>query len=692
MRFLPFGAAGAVALAGLTVLGATTSPVHAAPADTAYALSGTTLLRFDTADPTKVVPTPITGTTTAETLVGLDARPHNGQLYTLGVNPTTDTATLYVLHEQTGYAAVVGTAGSIALTTDGATPVALPDPTTAGYGFDFDPTQDRIRVTQGTLSFRVNPNTGAPIDGNNGGGVEAGTNPDAPVSGATTSVDGSAYTSTLPDSGNVTSLYTLDSASNSLYLQNQTPATSGGQSLVHALMTGGSALDFSAVRGFDIPTGVAAATNGAAVTSGVGYAALTVGGSTKLYTVDLVSGAATLVGAVGTGLYPVKGLALQRDIDEGYPAIGLNTTGTALLRFSTTAPGQATTQPISNLAAGETLAAVAWRPQTGQLMGLGVDAAADAGTLYRIDPQSGVLTPIGATGGVQWVRVSDEVTPVDLPDPATTGYAMDVNSVPGSLKGDPASDVVRVIAGPDFNARISPVSGNPVDGTSFDVPINADAGVGVGIAAFAYTGGYGRDLSVPGPTPTMYALEPALNVLLTSVGGGPLAEPRTVTAGGTLDIPGFAGLDIPEDVTGTAYAAIASGLYTSELATGKATNLGSLPVGLRSLTLGQAGANRAVPPPPAAAVPAKLTKTGAPKQQKKTVKTGRTLSCPTAFSAAVCTTTLKVTASYKVKVKGKTKTRKAVVGKATVKTARGKSTALKVSLSKSGVKLLKQRK
>src|SRR4051794_23511524 len=123
MRALPLVAAGAVALASLTVVGATTSTAHATPAMTAYALAGSNLLSFDTAAPSTVQTRAITGVAVGETLVGLDVRPQNGQLYALGVNGTANTATLYDVHEQTGSAVAVGAApGLVAFTTNGVAP------------------------------------------------------------------------------------------------------------------------------------------------------------------------------------------------------------------------------------------------------------------------------------------------------------------------------------------------------------------------------------------------------------------------------------------------------------------------------------------------------------------------------------------------------------------------------------------
>ena len=61
-------------------------------------------------------------------------------------------------------------------------------------------------------------------------------------------------------------------------------------------MIGDVPLDFTEVSGFDIPSEVRTATSGAPVASGIAYAALTVAGEQRLYSIDLVSGAATDIG------------------------------------------------------------------------------------------------------------------------------------------------------------------------------------------------------------------------------------------------------------------------------------------------------------------------------------------------------------------------------------------------------------
>ena len=74
-----------------------------------YAISGTRLVSFTPAAPaTFVTDTTLTGLTAGETLVGIDFRPQNGFLYGLGVNATTDTATLYSISIPTGVITPVG--------------------------------------------------------------------------------------------------------------------------------------------------------------------------------------------------------------------------------------------------------------------------------------------------------------------------------------------------------------------------------------------------------------------------------------------------------------------------------------------------------------------------------------------------------------------------------------------------------
>ncbi len=260
----------------------------------AYALTdANTLVSFNPAAPAVGTPIPVTGLTAGETLVGIDVRPANGLLYGFGVNAATDTATLYNISVLTGVATIVGTLDL------GAIGVDLP---ASGYGFDFNPVVDRIRVTTDGvetgigLNFRINPNNG----------LLAGL--DVPIVGA--EISGVAYTNdetNVAFNGGVTTLYTLDSLSDQLMIQGGPGGPNGGIQIP----VGPVGVDFSTVSGFDIPPGVDTLVANSGVPSGSGLALLTVGGgTTQLYSIDLVTGAGTLIGDFLNGITPASGLAI----------------------------------------------------------------------------------------------------------------------------------------------------------------------------------------------------------------------------------------------------------------------------------------------------------------------------------------------------------------------------------------------
>jgi len=164
-----------------------------------------------------------------------------------------------------------------------------PSLTGTAFGMDFNPTVDRIRVVSSdTSNFRLNPNTGAIV------GI------DSPLTyvlgdsgaGVTPRIVGSAYTNNF-DGAAVTTLFGIDSNRDVLVMQggvNGVPSPNGG-----TLTTIGSGLGFntSDLVGFDISG-----------TSGTAFAAMTpaTGGASQLFTINLTTGAATLVGTIGTGL------------------------------------------------------------------------------------------------------------------------------------------------------------------------------------------------------------------------------------------------------------------------------------------------------------------------------------------------------------------------------------------------------
>lgn len=213
----------------------------------AYAADGANnLLIFNPFNPNPIVKS-ITGLQSGETLYGIDFRPANGQLYAIG-----STSRLYTINTSTGAAALVGS---------GPFSPAL---TGSDVGFDFNPTVDRIRVVSNMgQNLRLNPNDGtvAAIDGN--------LNP-GPVN-----VTAAAYTNNFAGA-TTTVLYDINTRTGAMLFR-QNPPNSGGLEMVGSL-----GLDAEGGNGFDI--------GGA---SNVGYALLRSGGTTRLYTVNLMSGAAT---------------------------------------------------------------------------------------------------------------------------------------------------------------------------------------------------------------------------------------------------------------------------------------------------------------------------------------------------------------------------------------------------------------
>lgn len=232
------------------------------PAPNAYATGGTNLLSFNINSPANAVTTVITGMQPGETLVGIDIRPLNSKLYGVG-----STSRLYVIDPNTGAATVVGA------------PFAEPLQGTS-FGVDFNPVADRLRIVS---------NTGQNIRVNAENGTLAGK--DIAINPAGSNVSAVAYFNNIAGAA-TTFLYDVDATTDRLYRQE--PPNNGSLTVVGQL-----GVNVEASNGFDI-SGVDKA-----------YAIFTTGAATKLYKINLNSGAAT---AVGDFPSPVKGLALSLNL------------------------------------------------------------------------------------------------------------------------------------------------------------------------------------------------------------------------------------------------------------------------------------------------------------------------------------------------------------------------------------------
>jgi Domain of unknown function (DUF4394)/FG-GAP-like repeat len=234
-----------------------------AKAATIYGVStANQLVKFDSATAGTVTTVgTISGLQAGENVLAIDFRPANGQLYGLG-----STSRLYTINTVNGAAMAVGSAGAFTLVgTD--------------FGFDFNPTVDRIRLVSNTgQNIRLNPDTGA-LAAN-----DTNLNPGTPV------VSAAAYTNNFAGA-TTTTLYVIDSGNDTLYIQN--PPNNGTLVAVGAL-----GVDTTGVNGFDIAT-----------IGGTAFASLNVGGTSRLYTINLTTGAATQVAAIG-GSFVLRGLSV----------------------------------------------------------------------------------------------------------------------------------------------------------------------------------------------------------------------------------------------------------------------------------------------------------------------------------------------------------------------------------------------
>ena len=354
------------------------------------------LLSFNTATPgierTNVA---ISGLQAGETVVGIDYRPADGQLY--GVSST---GRIYTLNPNTGAATFKATIAA------DATDLTAPYTALSGatFGVDFNPVPDRLRIVSNTgQNLRINVDTGAATT-------------DGAINGGRTNsaLTAAAYTNSFAGTGSTT-LFVIDAANSIIYTQN--PPNNG--TLVSPMSLGVTA---SSVGGFDID-----ARNNKA------YAVLTVGGAPGLYSIDLAAtgGAASFV--VPLGSEELRGIALRTPTA---PAVfGLTDTG-RIVSFKPASPTVLTTDvAITGLNAGERMLGVDFRPTDGLMYGI-----SSAARLFTINPTTGAAT-LKAT-------MTADATDTTAPFTAVTGtqFAVDFN---------PVADRLRVISSTGQNLRIN---------------------------------------------------------------------------------------------------------------------------------------------------------------------------------------------------------------------------------------------
>ncbi len=214
----------------------------------AYAIDAANMLQIFNPNKPEPVSKAVTGLQNGEGILGIDFRPLNGQLYALG-----SSSRIYTINLGTGAATQIGS-GTLS------TPLVGTE-----FGFDFNPTVDRIRVVSDLgQNLRLNP-----IDGTVAA-VDGIINPGTPM------LSSAAYTDNFAGA-TTTSLFVIDHNTDKLYLQN--PPNAG--TLVER---GALGINITSSNGFDIGS-----------MSSKAYLIATVGTETKIYNVNTTNGAATVL-------------------------------------------------------------------------------------------------------------------------------------------------------------------------------------------------------------------------------------------------------------------------------------------------------------------------------------------------------------------------------------------------------------
>lgn len=475
----------------------------------------------------------VDGLAEGETLIGIDVRPADGQLYAASAS-----GGIYTLDLASGVATAVATLA--------ADPTDVSDPfaglSGTEFGVDFNPAADRLRIVSDSgQNLRINVDSGATLT-------------DGALSLDGDSVDGitaAAYTNSFGGgsaTAQTTQLYYLDSSTDTLL---STTAPNDG----FLITIGALGADIDAVNGFDID-----GRNGTALIA-VQAAGST---STTLHTLDLVSGTASAaLGTVGGG-ESLRGLTL---VDTATAvAYGVTAEG-VLLSFAPGIPGTLTeVGPITGLADGETLVGLDVRPASGALYGLG-----SLGTVYLIDPASAEASS----------PVALSADPADTLDPyqmlTGSSFGADFNPVP---------DRLRVVGDDAQNLRINVDTGAAITDSVL-------LGAGTSFAA-AYRNSYSGALTtalyvLDADADQLVRIgdDPAVGGDCPVAVGNPNCGVATAVGALGIDVAASGGFDIAGGKDGLVLGALesagSSSLYRIDLTTGTASLIGTIGDGSRSV-------------------------------------------------------------------------------------------------------------
>ncbi|MBK7426559.1 MAG: DUF4394 domain-containing protein [Saprospiraceae bacterium] len=507
-----------------------------------YGYSDGNLISFDLQAPQTVTTIgAISGLPADTELLGMDFRPNTGELFALSANKSSGSSFLVKLNLLNGAASTLGT-GFMLEYGEGST------------GFDFNPTVDRIRVvTSHGYNYRLNPISG---------GLQV---QDGDLSYASSDVNSSvlprvvscAYTNSYIGSTSTT-LYNYDAGIN--VLVSQIPPNDG---VLNTIGSSNLSFDSTAIIDMDILAGPPGMPNTAIMVATADRF-----GSSQLYSIDLTSGATALLGNVGlpTAIEMIS-FQIERNVPptvNGELVYALNSNG-ILLSFDSENPEIIrSSTPLSGLAAGQALVGVDFRPNTGELWGLGYNRSDGSSRLYIVNPSTGVATAQGS---------------------GTFNLDLGTNrSI--SFDFNPAVDRIRVIGANGNNYRLNPLNGSlaATDGQIKYATGDANEGKIPSVVAAAYTNSYLASSST-----SLYAYDAFSNVLalqnppndgiLNTIGGSGLnADPSSATF--DMDIYYDA-----ENQSNTAYFTAEQGgssdkLYTINLQNGQLTELGFIGNGI----------------------------------------------------------------------------------------------------------------
>lgn len=436
----------------------------------------------------------ISGLQTGENILGIDFRPATGQLYGIG-----STSRLYVIDQKTGVARSISAAPF--------TPALSGN----SVAFDFNPTVDRIRlVTSSGQNLRLNPETG----------TVAAT--DGAINGVTNArVTAAAYTQNKAGA-TTTVLFDIDVANDKLHKQD--PPNDG-----KLVEVGSLGYDVEDASGFDInPDGTSA------------LAAMSVGGTSSLFIIDINSGKASKVGNLSQ---QITGLAIPTEA----VAYAVSATNELLIFNHLSTTPTIIAKPITGIQAGETILGIDMRPINGQLFALG-----STSRIYTINASSGVAAAVNA-------------------NPLTTllvgtQFGFDFN---------PSVDRIRIVSNTGQNLRF-----NPADGT-----VIVDGSISISTAAVtgsAYTNNVANAAStvlfnIDSTGDRLYKQDPPNLGTLVDVG----ALGINVEAANGFDIGSTSGIAYGLFTVGTTQR-----IYTVNLTTGAATPLGTVSTAARAFTVG----------------------------------------------------------------------------------------------------------